>query len=336
MNGFERVAAKLAGVPVDRLPLMPITMMYAADRAGIHYRKYATDGAALAEAQLRIAEEFGFDHVSAISDPAREVADLGGGVEWFDDQPPAVHGEDTVLADKAKLATLQLPDPEAPGRMSDRLLALRQLSARAGKALVVEGWIEGPCAMAADLRGMNRLMLDFSDDPEFVDALMDYAVQMELRFAAAQVQAGATLMGVGDAAASLVGPRIYSRFVLEWEKRLTAGVRALGVPVRLHICGNTRKIVRGMGETGAAIVDIDYLTPLSEAREAMGSAQVLLGNLDPVRTLCHGTPESVYAALQECYDATGPAFIVGAGCEVPRGTPAGNIRAMARFAADHQ
>jgi MtaA/CmuA family methyltransferase len=209
------------------------------------------------------------------------------------------------------------------------------MAERAGGSLMVEGWVEGPCAMAADLRGMNALMLDFHDDPEFVDGLMDFSVRMEVRFAAAQVAAGATLMGIGDAAASLIGPRLYERFVLSWEKRLVEQIHALGVPARLHICGNTKKIVRGMGETKCEIVDLDFLTPLAEARAAMGPEQVLLGNIDPVRALRDGTPESVYAAISECHAQAGARYIVSAGCETPRGTPAENMRAMARYAVEH-
>ena len=335
MTGRERVRAMMRGETTDHLPLMPITMMFAADRAGIPYGRYASDGVVLADTQLRIAEEFGFDHVSAISDPAREVADLGGAIEWFEDQPPAIRGDASLIEDKSKLAGLAVPDPEAPGRMSDRVKGVRSMAERAGGSLMVEGWVEGPCAMAADLRGMSALMLDFHDDPEFVDDLMDFSVRMEVRFAAAQVAAGATLMGIGDAAASLIGPRLYERFVLSWEKRLEEQIHALGVPARLHICGNTKKIVRGMGETKCEIVDLDFLTPLAEARAAMGPEQVLLGNIDPVRALRDGTPESVYAAIGECHAQAGARYIVSAGCETPRGTPAENVRAMARYAAEH-
>jgi uroporphyrinogen-III decarboxylase len=137
---------------------------------------------------------------------------------------------------------------------------------------------------------------------------------------------------VGDAAASLVGPKLYTRFVLPWEQKLIAAIRALGVPVRLHICGNTKRIVEGMGQTGAEIIDLDYPTPLDHARRAMHDSQVLLGNIDPVRALRDGTPASVEAALAECYEKAGAGYICGAGCEVPRGTPHANLDAMARFA----
>ena len=55
MTGKERVLAALAGAATDHLPLMPITMMFAADTAGIRYRDYVTDHTRLVEAQLRTA-----------------------------------------------------------------------------------------------------------------------------------------------------------------------------------------------------------------------------------------------------------------------------------------
>ena len=332
MTGKQRILAKLRGEPVDSLPLMPITMMFAADLAGVRYGDYARDHRVLADAQMAVAERFGLDYVSAISDPAREASDLGAAVAWFDDQPPAIVESRALLDEKSKLSGLRLPDLTAPGRMRDRVDAVRLLAECTGATRIVEGWVEGPCAMSADLRGLNTLMLDFFDDPPFVEALFEFTVSMEIAFARAQVEAGATLIGVGDAAASLVGPELYTRFVLPCEQKLIAAIRALDVPVRLHICGNTKRIVGGMGQTGADIIDLDFPTPLGHARRAMRERQVLLGNIDPVRELRDGTPESVDAALAECYRQAGAAYICGAGCEVTRGTPHANLEAMARFA----
>ncbi len=336
MNGKERVLAMFDGQAVDHLPLMPITMMFAADQAGVAYREYASDHRALAEAQIRVAGLFGFDYVSAISDPAREVSDLGGAVEWFDDQPPAIVESHALLADTSRLLTIQIPDMTAPGRMRDRIEAVALLKNRTEGALIVEGWVEGPIAMGADLRGLNTLMLDFHDDPAFVARLFDFVVAMEIEFARAQVAAGADLIGIGDAAASLIGPRLYEAFVLPFEKRLVAEIQAMGARVRLHICGNTRKILRGMGSLGADLVDLDFLSPMAEGRAAMGPGQTVLGNLDPVRVLRDGTPELVHEQLGACFRDAGPRYIVGAGCEVPRGTPDANLRALAQYAHEHR
>jgi MtaA/CmuA family methyltransferase len=335
MTSRERVLAHLAGRPVDRLPLMPITMMFACDRIGARYRDYCTDYRVLVEGQVRTAEEFGFDYVNTMSDPAREAADCGATVKYFNDQPVALVEDQALLADKAKLVSLKVPDPLGGGRMHNGLKAIGLFKERVGREKLIEGWIEGPIAEAADLRGINTLMTDFFDDPAFVRDLFAFVIDMELRFAAEQLKAGADVIGVGDAAASLTGPQIYHEFVLPFEKKFVDGIHALGGKVRLHICGNTRRILQDMGTLGCDIIDLDSLASLTEARQKMGPAQVLLGNLNPVAVLRNGAAAGVSAAVAECHRQAGPRFIVGAGCEVPRDTPLENLRALCDYAGTH-
>lgn len=332
MNGYERILAMFDGKATDCLPLMPITMMFAADQAGVPYGRYASDYRVLVEAQLLTAERFDFDYVSCISDPARETADCGGAVHYFENQPPAIDEVNALLADKRVLARLKVPDPLAGGRMFDRVQAAALFRQRIGGQRLIEGWIEGPCAEAADLRGINRLMLDFYDDPAFVRDLFGFVVEMEVAFARAQIEAGVDLIGIGDAAASLVGPQIYEEFVWPYEKQMIDRLHALGTRVRLHICGNISRILEPIGRLGCEMVDLDYMVSVAAARQAMGPNQVLLGNLDPVRALRDGTPDSVRAAVAECHHQAGPRYIVGAGCEVPRDTPPENVRAMTEYA----
>ncbi len=335
MTSYERVTAHLAGSPVDRLPLMPITMMYAADQIGVTYRQYVTDYRVLCEAQVQTAEIFNLDYVSVISDPAREAADCGAKVQFFDDQPPAIDETAARIAEKSDLADLRMPDPLAGGRMTDRVQGVTALSEQVRHDKLVEGWVEGPCAEAADLRGLNTLMLDLIDDPPFVHDLLDFVTEMAITFARAQINAGADLIGMGDAAASLAGPRIYEQFIAPREKRIIDAVHELGIPVRLHICGNTRPLFERMGKLGCDIVDLDSMCPIDEAREKMGPGQMLLGNLDPVRALKNSEPASIEKMTAACHDAAGTRYIVGAGCEVPRETPHENLRALCRYAREH-
>jgi len=336
MNGRERILSAIDGRPVDHLPLMPITMMFAADQAGVTYGEYVRDHRVLVDAQVATARRFGFDYVSVISGATRVAAALGADVEYFEDQPPALAEDRALLKDKAKLATLAFPDPVGAERLRDRLDAIRLLQERVGGDLLIEGWVEGPCAEAANLRGINTLMLDFYDDAPFVESLMDFVVEAELRFARAQVDAGADLIGIGDAAASLVGPKFYERFILPREVKMVAAIHAMGARVRLHICGNTRRLLTGMGSTGSDIVDLDYPSPVRMGREAMGEGQVLLGNIEPAGVLRNGTPTDVTAAIAACHAEAGRAFIVGAGCEVCRDTPEANLQALCEYAFSHR
>lgn len=335
MTGRERILAVLRGQKTDHLPCMPITMMFAADILGVRYGAYARDHNLLVAAQIKTAELFGFDHVSTISDPAREAADYGANIQWYDDQPPAILEDDVLFMDKQTLAGFKIPDPQPGGRREDRIRGVELLCQRVGNNLFVEGWVEGPCAEASDLRGINRLMMDFSDDPGFVRDLFDLVVDGALRFAAAQIQAGADIIGIGDAAASLVGPRIYKEFVWPSEKKLIGAIHELGGKVRLHICGNTRRILADMGSLGADIVDIDFPVSLQQARAEMGPQQPLAGNLDPVREVRNGSPKSIAESLEALYRRSGDPWIVAAGCEIVRDTPHCNVHAIVEFTRGH-
>ncbi len=156
---------------------MPITMMFAADRIGVPYGRYALDHRVLVEAQLHVAEEFSFDHVSAITE-TREAPDCGAAIQLFEDQPYAIDERQALLADKSVLARLCPPAPSEGRHMSDRLQAVEALHRAVGKRKIVEGWVEGPCQAAADLRGINTLMLDFHDDPAFVRDLFEFVLAL--------------------------------------------------------------------------------------------------------------------------------------------------------------
>lgn len=335
MTGRERILAVLAGKKADHLPCMPITMMFAADVLGVKYERYARDHRVMADAQVKTAEMFGFDHVSTIGPPPPETADQGATVEWYEDQPPSMMEAEALLEDKSDLGREKARGPISGERIENRVRGIELLRQRVGTELLVEGWASGPCAAAADLRGLNRLMTDFHDDPEFVRDLFDFALEGAIRFATVQIEAGADSIGIGDAAASLVGPRIYREFVWPVEKKLVDAIRAQGAKVRLHICGNTRRILEEIGRLGCDLVDIDFLVPLEEARARMGPEQALCGNLDPVREVRDGSPETIVLALESLLGRAGARWIVAAGCEIVRDTRCENVRALTGFAKAH-
>ena len=335
MNSRERVWALLDGQSFDRLPCMPLTMMFASDRVGAPYRDYATNYRVLVEGQIRVAEEFDFDHVSFCTDPACEAADCGAAVTYFPDQPPALDESHALLTDKCRLATLRVPDPYAAGRMNNGLQAVAMLKERVGRKKVVEAWVEGPIAEAADLRGINTIMLDVYDDPGFVRDLFSFVVEMELRWAKAEIAAGADLIAIGDAAASLVNPQTYRELVWPSQKQMVETIHSLGAHVRLHICGDTRLILEDIGRLGCDIVDLDSLAPVALARKKMGPHQVVMGNIAPVQTLRDGTPVTIWQELAECHRQAGDHFVVGAGCEIPRDTQPENVRVLSEYARSH-
>jgi uroporphyrinogen decarboxylase len=328
MSSLERVRRRLRGEEVDRAPNFDIYMTRAAHYVGRPLSEYYLDYRALVEANLAVCADFDLDIVQTLSDPYREAADMGLEVEFPEDDLPV--RKKVLLETPEDLAKLRRVAADDGRRMSDRLDAVRTLVERVGHEVVVMGWVEGALALACDVRGDTHLMTDLFDRPEWVDELLELLVEQQIAFAREQVALGATMIGLGDAIASLVSPKQYRRFALPYEQRIFAAVKEAGAIPRLHICGDTNHLVPDMAQSGAEIVDLDWMVDLGKAAETFGDdGPAPCGNFDPVEIMLRGTPETVAAATRACKAAGGPRHFSAAGCEIPDDTPEANMQAHA-------
>lgn len=334
MNAYERTRARLAGEPVDHLPVQPLFMIFAADEIGVSYAEYVRDHRLLVKGQLALVEKFGVDVASCCSDSWREAADCGAPLAFPDHQPP--HAERWPIRSPEDLAALKMPDPAGGGRMTDRLAAIRLFAEQVKGEVPILGWVEGPIAEAVNLHGMNECMLAIRRDPTFLTALMDWAVELEISFALAQVNAGADMIGIGDAAASLVSPRYYAEEIAPRERRIVEAIQAAGATVRLHICGDVHGKFAAMAATGADMIDVDFPQTMAEVRAEVGPDVVLAGNVHPVEGVLQSDPERIAADFAACHRESEPRYILAAGCEIPPGTPEANVRAMFDYARSVQ
>jgi MtaA/CmuA family methyltransferase len=213
-------------------------------------------------------------------------------------------------------------------RPKQRIESVRKMAAKVGSTHSVLGWVEGPFAEYADLCGVEAAMLDLMDRPGFFARAADAIIDNEIKFALAQVKAGADMIGIGDAAASLISPLAYKELVLPLEQKLIAAIHQAGAAAKLHICGNTINHVSYMAKSGADIIDVDWMVPLDRARELAGPDVTLCGNFDPTAVLLQGTAQQVAEAARKCIRLGGKRFILMPGCEVPPATPEENIRAF--------
>jgi MtaA/CmuA family methyltransferase len=194
--------------------------------------------------------------------------------------------------------------------------------------------VEGALAEAADLRGVGVVLVDLFDNREWLSELLEHVVEVEIAFARAQIQAGADIIGLGDAVASQISPRMYREFALPYEKRIFAAVHEMGALARLHICGNTSHILEDMLQSGADIIDLDWMVDFQQAAALFNGRAAVCGNFDPVAVMLQGEPDEVYRSVQHCLRADPRYVISAAGCEIPDGTPHANIMAQKRALAE--
>lgn len=331
MNSKERLEARLQGKPVDKIPNLNIAMALVAKCAGVSYREYAQDYRKLVEGNLICAEKFGFDSVSAISDPMREASAFGAAVTFPENAVPYSLPE--LFHDGYDRSLLKTGSPYDSERTLDRIKAVELLHEKAGKDFPVIGWVEGVLAECADLRGVSELMFDLGSGrgiPLRADGAC--ACPAEGLCQGPGGRGGRISSAWENAVASLIGPSLYEEYAFAYDKAIVDYVHSLGAKVKLHICGNITALLPQLREVAPDILDLDWMVDYKTAADMMQGAPISVnGNLDPVAVMLSGTVEEVEQKTRECIAAGNQTSLLAAGCEVPADTPEENLLAMDRL-----
>ncbi|MDR1525879.1 MAG: uroporphyrinogen decarboxylase family protein [Tannerella sp.] len=327
MNSKERVFARIANNPVDRIPNLNILMFMAAKEIGVSYADFCCDYRCLAQANIVSMQKYRIDAVSTISDPMREGADMGMALEYPEDGVPYCAG-DRLIKEKSDLLKVKVVPVENGRRMTDRVLGTELLKKEAGDDFPIIGWVEGAFAQAADIRGVTEFLMDVCLDADFVKDILELCLEQEILFAKAQIKAGADIIGVGDAIASVAGPYAYQQWALPYEIRLLKAIKEAGAMTKLHICGNTTPFLELLPADLCDIIDVDWMVPLEKVASLYGDKVCVNGNYDPVAVLLQGNVATVKNSVKQCAGIGGLKYTCSAGCEVPKNTPQENLLAV--------
>jgi len=230
-------------------------------------------------------------------------------VPWLDDAPSGL--------------MLEVPD--------HFLNTIRQVRAAVRGEVSVSGEVFSPFTHFMELLGYENALMALLDDPVKVHALLARLAESSCAWAVAQARAGvdAVLISSAFAGGGFLSRDMYAEFVLPYERRLAAAVRAAGKPVYTHTCGNIGDRLDLMVATG--IDGLDTLDPpplgntqLEEAKREVGNQVFLKGNMNSVELLAAKTEAQVAAEANRCLAAASRAggYILSTACSVaPRVEP---------------
>lgn len=320
MKSKERCLKTLRGDRADRVPVFPLLMFLAADRARISYREYATNGTSLAEAQVLMTEMFDVDAVTSCSDAFRISADLGGKMTYPENGTPFL--EEPVVEGPAHPDRIVMPDVcSRKSRMRDRTDAVEAMVNAVGDERLVLGWVDMPFAEACSLCRVSSFMMMLFDRPSLAREILERLTPIVVEFALMQLRAGAPMIGAGDASASLISPEMYRNFALPYEREVIRRIHDSGGLVKLHVCGNVTDSLPAMTESGADLVNVDHLVDFDYAAEVLGEADICFkGNLHPVDDFLDASPGECRAKALELIRRAGDRkYMLSGGCEIPAG-----------------
>ena len=194
---------------------------------------------------------------------------------------PGVMGmvEATPLTTLQALASYTWPDPEDP-RLVDQIYTLAGAHP-GGDLLLAASHRDTLWEKAYMLVGMQAMMIDFIDEPEFARQVLHRIMDFQLGIARHYLDLGVEMVFLGDDLGSqqgpLLGPRIVERFLRPEYERLFDLYRKEKVLIGFHSCGNVASVIDMFLDLGVDLLnpvqatanDLDWLRQKTQGRMAL-------------------------------------------------------------------
>lgn len=335
MNSLELLSATLKFKRTEYTPVIPQVFGHAAMLCGASLEEYVRNGETLAECQLSALKKYGYDAVFSVMDANVETEAAGSVLNYHANQYPEVKRH--ALSLDGDWGSLEAPEPEKAGRMPQMLKALSILRKELGMNTPVFGCVLGPFTVATQLLGLETTLYLAVDDPTRLESLMDFAVEIVVRFGLAQLRAGAHALLVFDPSSSpaVVPPNFFREFVaLRLKKACSSFEQAGSMANWLHIAGPAGPILPYYPAAGVHIANFDYYISAAQAMKWL-PATCLDGNIKPL-AFVEDRPEDIHKQsmdLMGAFRGRG-GFILSSGCEAPLESRAENITAMVNAARE--
>ncbi len=185
------------------------------------------------------------------------------------------------------------------------------------------------------LRGMQNLMMDFYDHPEFVDELLntiaDYNIAQVTEACKYDIDAVYFGDDWGQQRGLQMGPKLWHRFIFPVLKRMYRVVHDAGKYVFIHSCGDVDELFDDLIEIG-----VNCFNPFQP--EVMNVAAIMNqyrgrltfhGGLSVQSTLPYGTTEDVRRETKRLLElGSAGSFILSPSHDVPRDVPLENMLAF--------
>jgi MtaA/CmuA family methyltransferase len=337
MNERERLLSVLDHQPVDRVPVVSPTQTGTVDLmkvSGAFWPQANQDPLLMYRLSLAAHTVAGLEGCRVPFDASVDASAFGAVTSLASDRRQGAITSRPVISREAA-ETMSVPDPGRDGRAPVVLEAVRLLRRELGKSSPILCGIISAFTLGCQLRGEEEALMDLIIDPEYLTTVLDKALQWDLEYTRAAVQAGADVIVLVDATASgdLLGPEQYEQFAHPYSKRIVQEVRDAGAKSILHICGNTSANLPLMKATRADGIGVDQSMDMRSVKRALGPNCAAVGNVSPTSTLLFLSPEFVTLECLDCIEAG--TDVLAPGCGFAPETPLGNMKAMTAVRQPH-
>jgi uroporphyrinogen-III decarboxylase len=232
-------------------------------------------------------------------------------------------------------ALCPLPEPfdkavfQASGRadLADALI-------REHKTLLPCGYVISPLWHAQCVLGFESFMFLLAENPELMAFASSRLLEASLHTVRLQAALGAKAIWIEECMTDMISPALFQRLNVPVLRRLCDEIRALGMHSVYYYCGGIHDRLNLILDCGADAVSFEdskkgFRIDIEAVAEAVNGRCTLLGNLDAIGLLEHGSEQDLRTELRRQARAgrrNHSRFFYSLGSPVTPGTPVSRVR----------
>ena len=325
MTSKERVFAAFRDEPCDCIPLIsPVSLanvecMQLARASFPQANLNSQKMAALAETSYTILQ---FDSMNPYFSIAAEAYAFGCNVDWGDTS----HMPNVLDHGVSSLGELKEPASFFDSKPIKSILgALKLLHTRYQNRAAVFGKIIGPMSLIFYIYGIqNTLNALILSPQELISALQEMS-DLCIRFALAQLEAGADIITISeDGAGDLISRECYREILMPFESKIYQAIHPYA-PVVFHLSCRIMDKADLFARSGFEALNFDSRNDISELKKLTGNMK-LIGCVNNPVTLLNGDPKDVAREVE--YSIRSGVSFVSPECSIPIRVSNTNLLAM--------
>ena len=286
MTSKEILKAKLAGQQTERNLFCPAIYEHKAKLIGESVSQVAANSALLEQAVLAEYEMYQPDMLTVGLDIYNIEAEAFGAEVVFSDKPDAVPSiKEKILKDVSEVDKLQMPHILTAGRIPLLLEASKNINLVLGKNVLVRGALSGPYSIAAELIGIEPLIMTMMTDQASFVKLLDFTTSFVIAYGKEYINNGISIcLFDSQASPPLVSPEMFKTFLLPRYKKIAHEFKTAGCECsELVIGGQTDPIATSILNGGFDIVLCDFLCEVkSYFNDEVQSLPLIRRNISPI------------------------------------------------------
>ena len=302
---------------------IPIMTHPGIELLGKNVQDAVTDGRVHFEAVRALARKYPAAAATMMMDLSVEAEAFGSPVRFADDEVPTVHARIVETAEDVE--RLQVPSLQR-GRVQQYLLAARLAAEAIDDRPVFAGCI-GPFSLAGRLYDMTEIMTALLTEPDTIHVLLEKCTRFLLSYAREFKQRGVNGIVIAEPAAGVLSPDDCQAFSSAYVRRIVEALQDASFLVVLHNCGARDSLVPAMLSAGAGAFHFGNVIDITVPLSIIPRDRLVMGNIDPVRTLKMTSPEVLRGSVLELLEKTKGCrnHILSTGCDSPPGVPMENV-----------